>query len=292
MRYVELEKGLLKIFSPRATSLWLIVSVLVGVTGPLGTFATMATPLRLVYWTVLLAGGPVLGAVCRRIMRPWLGGFGVWPRGAIISAVFATVYAPIIYLVTAALERRGLAVAVSGGVLWIAVFLASITETAIWRLIRATPVPLPEAPPPRDIASPPSPPRLFARLPVAVQAPLISVSVRDHYIVVTTAGGQASVLMRFADAIAELDGVAGMQVHRSHWVADSAVRQLERRQGRMFLILSGGREVPVSRSYQDAVVARWGDKGTATEGVPVSTAIASRPIRLSSAGSAEDRPPV
>ncbi len=292
MRFVELEKGLRKIFSPRATSLWLIVSALVGITGPLGTFATMAAPLRLGYWTVLLAGGPLVGALCRRLMRPFLGGLGVWPRAAITSAVFASLYAPIVYLLTAALERRGLAVAVSGGVLWIAVFLASITETAIWRLIRVTPLPPPEATPPRDIPLPPSPPRLFARLPVAVRAPLISVSVRDHYIVVTTVAGQASVLMRFADAIAELDGVAGMQVHRSHWVADSAVRQLERRQGRMFLVLPGGREVPVSRSYQDAVVARWGDRGTATEGAPVSTAIPSRPIRLSSAGSAEDRPPV
>lgn len=293
MRSVELEKGLRKIFSPRATYLWLIVSVLVGLTGPLGTFATMAVPLRLVYWTLLLAGAPPVAAVCRRALRRWLRGLGVWVRASITSAVFSCIYTPLIYALTVTLEHRGLAVSVSGWMLWVAVFLSSITETAIWRLTRPTQA-APVAPEATELPEDPrpAPPRLFARLPAAVQAPVISVSVRDHYVVVTTAAGQASVLMRFADAITELDGVAGMQVHRSHWVADAAVQGLERRGGRVFIALTGGREVPVSRSYLEPVTARWGGKGTTSDGAPVSTATASRPIRLSSAGSEHDRPPV
>ena len=59
--------------------------------------------------------------------------------------------------------------------------------------------------------------------------------------------------MRLNDAIAELDGVEGMRVHRSWWVAMDAVTGTLRRGRGTALLLSNGTEVPVSRSYADAV---------------------------------------
>lgn len=59
--------------------------------------------------------------------------------------------------------------------------------------------------------------------------------------------------MRLSDAIKETAPVAGMQVHRSHWVALDAVASATRKNGKPVLTLENGTEVPVSRTYLDAV---------------------------------------
>ncbi len=50
------------------------------------------------------------------------------------------------------------------------------------------------------------PPRLFQRIAPEAHGDLISISVRDHYVDVVTSAGQASLLMRLSDAMAEADG--------------------------------------------------------------------------------------
>jgi DNA-binding LytR/AlgR family response regulator len=47
--------------------------------------------------------------------------------------------------------------------------------------------------------------------------------------------------------------VRGHRVHRSHWVAEDAIRETLRRDGRVFLTMTDGAEIPVSRSYQKAL---------------------------------------
>ena len=71
---------------------------------------------------------------------------------------------------------------------------------------------------------------------------------------VTTAGSTL-VLMRFVDAVAELDGAGGLRVHRTYWVASRHVTGAARRHGRTTLRLTGGHEVPVSRTYMAAARA-------------------------------------
>jgi DNA-binding LytR/AlgR family response regulator len=53
--------------------------------------------------------------------------------------------------------------------------------------------------------------------------------------------------MRLADAVAELEGLEGAQVHRSWWVAREAVEGARRDGDRLWLSLKGGAEAPVSR---------------------------------------------
>ena len=50
-------------------------------------------------------------------------------------------------------------------------------------------------------------------------ATLIYLKTADHYVEAFTTAGSTLVLMRFADAVAELDGAGGLRVHRSYWVA-------------------------------------------------------------------------
>lgn len=91
------------------------------------------------------------------------------------------------------------------------------------------------------------------RLPLDRRGKLIRFEAQDHYLNVVTQKGSALVLLRLHDAVEALKGVDGLQVHRSHWVAKGAVVRHRRAQGRDFLILAPGEEVPVIRSYRPSV---------------------------------------
>ncbi len=114
---------------------------------------------------------------------------------------------------------------------------------------------LPQQGPPA-VATPASQPQpdspFFARLPTRLGRDLIFLKMNDHYVEAFTSAGRGIILMRFADAVAELAGV-GMQVHRSHWVSFRHVVSLVRDRHRRFLELTGGHKVRVSRTYLPAV---------------------------------------
>lgn len=94
------------------------------------------------------------------------------------------------------------------------------------------------------------------RLPFKYQkADIHALSAEDHYLRVHTSAGQTLVLMRLYDAIRELDGIEGSQVHRSWWVAKDAVRNVMRGDGRLTLDIKGEVEAPVSRSYAKVLKA-------------------------------------
>ena len=81
---------------------------------------------------------------------------------------------------------------------------------------------------------------------------------KDHYVEAHTELGHALILMRFRDALRNVQNMDGMQVHRSHWVARRAVAGVRQTQGRTELRLRGGERVPVSRSYIPALrAAGW-----------------------------------
>jgi DNA-binding LytR/AlgR family response regulator len=77
----------------------------------------------------------------------------------------------------------------------------------------------------------------------------------DHYLRLITARGEDLILMRLADAVGELDGLEGAQVHRSWWVARAAVRAVRRSDGRIALELPNGVLAPVSRANVRALKA-------------------------------------
>ena len=94
--------------------------------------------------------------------------------------------------------------------------------------------------------------QLMARLPAQLGEDIMYLHVSGHYLEVVTTSGSAVILMRLADAVAELHD-RGMQVHRSYWVAYRHIVRLYRRDHRMLLCLPGDREIPVSRPHLRAV---------------------------------------
>ena len=98
---------------------------------------------------------------------------------------------------------------------------------------------------------------LLSRLPARSRAELLHLRMQDHYVEVHTAAGSEMLLLRFRDALREVEDVNGLRVHRSHWVARAAIVGVERgRGGRVTLRLVNGSRIPVSRSFAPALKAR------------------------------------
>ncbi|GIU67464.1 LytTR family DNA-binding domain-containing protein [Candidatus Phycosocius spiralis] len=96
--------------------------------------------------------------------------------------------------------------------------------------------------------------RFLERLPMALRgATLYAVSSEDHYLRIHSSRGSDLILMRLSDAILELEGIEGAQVHRSWWVARNAITSVERSDGRATFTLPNGIQAPVSRTYAKAL---------------------------------------
>ena len=92
-------------------------------------------------------------------------------------------------------------------------------------------------------------PQLLDRVAHAERGRLLAIRAEDHYVRIYTDQGEGMTLLRLSDAIMMAHPVAGMQIHRSIWVADDAIRQFRRAGHAGVVLLSNGLELPVSRSH-------------------------------------------
>jgi DNA-binding LytR/AlgR family response regulator len=102
-----------------------------------------------------------------------------------------------------------------------------------------------------------SEPDILTRLKPHNRGALVRLSVEDHYTDVVTTLGHELILLRFADALKELGGTPGLQVHRSHWIAVAHVDKLKRDNGKLFVVMKDGTEIPVSRPNLETVRNRF-----------------------------------
>ena len=84
---------------------------------------------------------------------------------------------------------------------------------------------------------------------------VLCLQMEDHYVRVRTARGSHLVLATFGQAM-EAVGMPGLRVHRSWWVADSAVARGELDGRNLRLVLTDGSVAPVARSSVAEVRAR------------------------------------
>jgi hypothetical protein len=101
------------------------------------------------------------------------------------------------------------------------------------------------------------PPRFFERLTrlagLTVEE-LVAVEAEDHYIQVHSTRGKELVYYRFRDALAELDGVPGLQIHRSAWVSRPGITELDERGRNLHVVLVTGERLRVSLSNRGALL--------------------------------------
>ena len=90
--------------------------------------------------------------------------------------------------------------------------------------------------------------RFIDRLPARLGRNLLCLQMEDHYVRAHTDLGSDLILTPLKDAVAELGEIDGLQVHRSWWVARSAVAAAVVNGRNYSLRLTNGLEVPVSRA--------------------------------------------
>lgn len=242
-------------------------SLLLGLIGPFGTFGSLPLLPRVAYWTAIailtyVTGLATVYFAVAALFRPnSTSAFAYLVAGALAGVPVAAIVCglnnqlfgePATWRETLELSLYCVAIAAVVSLL-VAVFSipreTNKAEAEAEALASAASMPAAARPSQPDMQRP----AILDRLPVEKRGRLAYMSMQDHYVDVHTDKGGTLVLMRLADAMTETQGVSGLQVHRSHWVALDAVAAAVRREGRLFLRMADGTELPVSRPYMAAV---------------------------------------
>ena len=238
------------------------VGAALGLVGPFGTYEIPAI-VRLAYWM----GCTLIGyAVYRPVqtVAGWLAAetrITLWMALLITAGLAALPLTVLIAFIQSGMQFGIVFWAANFSLLYAQVFAIGVAIQYLMRALFAdAPAEVSGIEPnnrpliPLDVRELPkqAPPdaRFFERLPPELGHHLVCLEMQDHYVHAHTLAGSAMILMRLRDAIAELDGVEGAQVHRSWWVARDQVRAI-RRDGRAIrLELANGLLAPVARNRE------------------------------------------
>ncbi|MDP3747947.1 MAG: LytTR family DNA-binding domain-containing protein [Phenylobacterium sp.] len=231
-------------------ALLVALGLFMGAVGPFGSDA-MPAAARYSYWTACIVGGGVIGIIIDESLGLRLGAF--WRRVGAVSLLMTPFVAAYVILIPGQMYAQPFEPPHFPHLLW-QVLVISLLVMSVRALVWRRPRTVVET---RVVVAPPLPEaeaafrrRLSAR---RRAARLIAIEAHDHYLRVHTDAGPDLVTLRFADALAELAGAHGLQVHRSWWVAADAIEAVRWRRGAGEARLAGGLSVPVSRSHAPAL---------------------------------------
>jgi hypothetical protein len=240
----------------------ILVTVLLAVSGPFGTFQSFNVGQRFGYWAATVVASYLVGqgalTFFLELLRQQIA--QRWPR-VIVAGLLASLPVTIVVLVVNGVAYRHLELNDSL-MMWLYATIVTLTVVvmfvALSELMRGPAGGLPAAGAVATAAAQPSSanvsaPPILSRVPLPQRGRLLALVVEDHYVDIVTDKGKALVLMRLADAMREAAGVPGLQIHRSHWVARDAVVKAHRADGKLSLELSNGQRLPVSRGFLPAV---------------------------------------
>jgi DNA-binding LytR/AlgR family response regulator len=222
-----------------------------------GAFGTAAAPLaqRLGYWITTMVLASLIGALIFLpvYLRGWLEARPL-AGSVIVALVMSAPLTTLVWFLGPQFFPQFMATdakLLPG--FFPPVFLVSVIMTAINHLV-ADRVARRAAHVTHAAPAGAAPAKFLERIPLKLRGgELYAVEAEDHYLRLHTSRGSDLILMRLADAVAELEGIEGGQTHRSWWVAKAAVTDARRGDGRATLTLKNGVEAPVSRSYAGAL---------------------------------------
>lgn len=226
----------------------LLVGIILGLFGPFGTYEIGAAA-RLAYWIVFtLAGYAIFRPML--VVGGWLAEALKLPNFVGIALALVVAAVPMTFLVALLLSGFDIGSITRWeglGLLYFQVWLIGFLINGLMMMLfrkDASEVEAVTAMTP----TPPAPqaPAFAERLPLGFGA-IHALKGEDHYVRVFGETRQELILLRLRDAMTEMAGSDGLQVHRSWWVARQGVARI-RRDGREAIIsLPDGSEVPVSR---------------------------------------------
>lgn len=235
---------------------WAVVTMFIVTTGPFGTYAATSALQRLVLVLPLIVVICIIGTAVRTAV------FQLLPAASFRVTAFVTAALACLFMVPTVRMMMSLLLpqtaAAHPSLIELTLLVGSLSlGLTLWRrtvdpsrYARALPAEVAAEPPP------PAHSRLLQRIEPELRGELVKISVRDHYVDVQTSAGLSSLLLRFGDAMSEAGPVEGDQVHRSHWVAWSAVDAVERDGAKLFLRLKHGEKVPVSKNHREKLEQR------------------------------------
>ncbi|MEM8617199.1 MAG: LytTR family DNA-binding domain-containing protein [Pseudomonadota bacterium] len=236
----------------------LILGIGAGLTGPFGTYVYAPPIMRTVYWLIVVLAGYGLwwgiGALGKKLIPEW-----PYEWGEVIIAIPFSFLNPLLLVglhagLNAAVGSRFptvwsdfvashlmLSVFVILPVVYLARQIILEAETSVGRQAI-------------DL--------LFEKLPLKLRgATPFALAAEGNYVRVYTERGDDLVTSTFEEALRAVSGIPGVRTHRSWWVAENAVRKIEKSGSSFLVILASGQEVPLGRRRRaalEAIIARVG----------------------------------
>lgn len=229
----------------RTLAFAVVAGIVFGVFGPFGSFLNGDIVLRIFSWTGNLVGGtlivglllPPITRLAMRLGLPMPAGLAIAILvTAGLGSLFADIYGHWLWPDAIARVRpvdwysQSLMVEVCLIGLWVVIELARQSLT-------------------KPVQKPTEPS-------VNLKEPVLCLQMEDHYVRIHRASGSTLELMPLHEAIARYGTPGGLQVHRSWWVAGTAVAEADRDVRNWRLKLSNGLFVPVARNRIVDVRAR------------------------------------
>lgn len=242
-------------------SIILVIGVVLALLGPFGSFND-PIELRLVYWVGLALAGYAFYAPISGVVVPWgknldLPEWALWIAAVLIATVPMAAFVWWLGQLGGDFAWPRLDQALAH---YVNVLIIGAGITVLFHILQRKPAPYPAASEPEPARAEQLEavmgPRFLERLPAELGTDLIALEMEDHYVRAHTALGSELVLLRMRDAVAELDGMEGEQIHRSWWVARGAVSDVQREGRNIRLVLDNGIVAPVSRANVAALKER------------------------------------
>lgn len=234
---------------PRFWAVLAGVTAILALSGPFGTYGSMAFAERTLYWALASFGSFWLGFFTSMAVASQAEDWGIAPRVAVaLGGLAAGVPISVLLGALSALFFGGPFLPALLGVLPYACAIAVIVGT-LYEVIEAR-----AAKETDDLTTPPAGVDWLSNLPAAVGRDLRVLQAQDHYVLAQTGRGQALVRSSMSEAEKAL-AARGMRVHRSWWVAHHHMERMVHRDGSARLLLRDGESVPVGRAHRRAVRA-------------------------------------
>lgn len=221
------------------------LAAILALIGPFGTFENLSLMGRIAYWGPLVFGANVFLRVSAFVVDRL---FGTLPRikwQLIMICIFSALFSPAVWVFNGTFSGRP---QTNTDLLSVTSSVFAVTASVGFPTYSMTRF---DAVQKRDKT------RLYKRLPDSGNTARVTrLTVDDHYVLVYMDDSSCHrILMRFSDAVNEMDGTIGFNTHRSHWVATEHVVESLRENNRDYLLMRDGSKVPVSKSYRENVVA-------------------------------------
>ena len=240
------------IFNRWRYRIWLpvILGLGAGIVGPFGTFVYAPLVPRTVYWIIAIAGGCALwwalGGLGKRFIPEWPYEWGevlVAIPFAFINPVFLVGFHLVLNTAFGSrFPTEWSAFVISHLTLSVFVILPTIFISR--RIILDA-----ETNAGRQAID-----LLFEKLPMKLRgATPFALSAEGNYVRVYTERGDDLIMSTFEEAVRAVSGIPGIRTQRSWWVAENAVRRVERSGSSYKVALESGLEAPLGRRRKSAI---------------------------------------